>query len=377
MSYKNKKYCEKCKHNHIEGSLSYKQCFANKHNTRIVNRSVAAHDIRSEIPTVSLQDQYAEELKDAAYDEYRELYSSDDEFYSAFIEALEHNIVDEDGYVDLDKHRDIQMTMEMHGSYDFESAIAQNRRDNKEQYDGIGEVEEFLKEALYKDIDADENILNEFFERTDFGDESFSLAVGDANSSFEVWDVDENNQIIIDKEQADKWYKNGGLSSVKQQLEEFIKNESDPRNSLELYPDRVAERLHAGEKMYQKQAKIHATVAHGGETINTVLSDGTEETTNTAQAGDYIVTNPGGEQYVIKPDVFHSRYASTDHEGEYQATGKVIAMMNPTGKPISLQAPWGEMQYGGARSILAVPIDEPTKPYIIGREEFDETYGGL
>ena len=47
-------------------------------------------------------------------------------------------------------------------------------------------------------------------------------------------------------------------------------------------------------KTYVKFARIQATQAQGGEAIETVLADGTKETANIANAGDWIVTNPGG-----------------------------------------------------------------------------------
>lgn len=52
-------------------------------------------------------------------------------------------------------------------------------------------------------------------------------------------------------------------------------------------------------KNYAKFARIQAIEAVGGEVIETILADGTKETSNTANAGDWIVTNPGGEKYIV------------------------------------------------------------------------------
>ena len=132
--------------------------------------------------------------------------------------------------------------------------------------------------------------------------------------------------------------------------------------------------------IFEKSAVISAKVANGGEIIETFLADGTKETENTAEAGDMIVTNPGGERYIIKPDTFAKKYEQTDENGTYKAKGMVRALPNPTGKEIKIVAPWGEEQVGSSESLVVVGYD-PNNPneigddrYIIGKQEFDDTY---
>jgi hypothetical protein len=49
---------------------------------------------------------------------------------------------------------------------------------------------------------------------------------------------------------------------------------------------------------------VEARVATEREEITTTLVDGTVETVNTAEESDVVVTNPGGEKYVLKPEKF-------------------------------------------------------------------------
>jgi len=61
--------------------------------------------------------------------------------------------------------------------------------------------------------------------------------------------------------------------------------------------------LEGGEKgQFYKDACIEAHVAEAGGTVATL------EGTSAFEAGDYIVTNPGGDMYVIRADKFHLLY---------------------------------------------------------------------
>lgn len=111
----------------------------------------------------------------------------------------------------------------------------------------------------------------------------------------------------------------------------------------------------------------------------TVLADGTAETVNTCNEGDYIVTNQGGEQYVLASENFTKRYEPME-DGNYRAKGMCRAFPNPTGDDVSVTAPWGEEQHGGPDAMFAVAID-PGNPsevgndrYLIGADEFRSTY---
>lgn len=135
---------------------------------------------------------------------------------------------------------------------------------------------------------------------------------------------------------------------------------------------------------------VRAHVATEGEPVETILSDGTRETTNRARAGQIIIiTNPGGERYIYRaaePDIavvrvhFDQRHEETTEPGVYKPKGKIRTIPNDTGHPIEIMAPWGEPMYTGVGGKIAVPFD-PKKPdeismdrYFIGGKEFTDTY---
>lgn len=132
--------------------------------------------------------------------------------------------------------------------------------------------------------------------------------------------------------------------------------------------------------VYKKKGEVAAVIANGGEVIETILADGTKETTNTAEAGDFIVTNPGGERYIVKADTFNKRYEAKDgEEGVYSAKGYCKAIENPYQEDITMEASWGEQQTGDAYCMLADTYDPITgelggEPYIIEERAFQDTY---
>lgn len=132
--------------------------------------------------------------------------------------------------------------------------------------------------------------------------------------------------------------------------------------------------------VYVKKAMVEARQVTKREEVTTTLADGTQETVNVAEQGDVIVTNPGGEKYVLKMEKFVSRYEPTNQEGVFHAKGMARIVKNPTGRPIEVMAPWGEKQSGDADCMVATIFD-PEQPddisadrYIIGHQEFLDTY---
>ncbi len=158
-----------------------------------------------------------------------------------------------------------------------------------------------------------------------------------------------------------------------------ISNEPDKEDDLlDLTTPEMTAKL-AEAPIYRKNAIVEAQQVTEQTTVTTKLADGTEETVNTAEAGDYIVTNPSGEKYVLKPDNFAKRYEPME-DGKFRAKGMSRAFVNPTGGPISIMAPWGEVQKGGPDCMIATVYD-PEHPdeigsdrYIIGGDEFKQTF---
>lgn len=140
----------------------------------------------------------------------------------------------------------------------------------------------------------------------------------------------------------------------------------------------------ANARLYKKIGVVHARPAVAGEMIVTFIN-GIEETTNTANEGDVVVTGAAGEQYIIGGDKFRSRYtpiaSAEDINGNlaYQASGHCRAIRNPFGGPVEILASWGEAQYGDENCYFADACDAEgngdLEPYIIEGKAFEDTYG--
>ena len=127
---------------------------------------------------------------------------------------------------------------------------------------------------------------------------------------------------------------------------------------------------------YAKYARVQAVQAKGGEEIVTVLADGTKETKNVAKAGDYILTNPGGEQYIVGADKFAKKYEAATELGE--------GWFKPKGGPqqfrqmrydMTIIAPWGEEQVFKKGAYLNVT--DVNDLYGVAEQEFHDTYKSI
>jgi PGDYG protein len=133
-------------------------------------------------------------------------------------------------------------------------------------------------------------------------------------------------------------------------------------------------------RMYRKTGTVNIErVAESTSVVTTIINkNGTfTETTNVATPGSYIVTNPGGERYVLDKNTVKNRYEHIEND-VFAAKGLCKAVENPFKQPIKLMASWGEMQYGDSDCYIAVTCDEhgvtTSDPYLIDREAFERTY---
>ncbi|GAA3108520.1 hypothetical protein JOF29_001567 [Kribbella aluminosa] len=113
--------------------------------------------------------------------------------------------------------------------------------------------------------------------------------------------------------------------------------------------------------------------------LSTVLADGTRETDRVAPAGHWVVENPGGERYAVEPEKFEAGYEASGEPGVFSPKGRIRAVENPTGRPVRINAPWGEPQYGAVDCAFACTVGpdgslDLANPYIIGRAELQQTY---
>lgn len=134
----------------------------------------------------------------------------------------------------------------------------------------------------------------------------------------------------------------------------------------------------AGAPVYKKQGLVKARPATPGEEVRTTLQGGAEETVNRANDGDWVVTNPSGERYIIAEKKFLGRYEQTNEAGVYAAKGFCRAIPNPFGTPIEIMASWGSPQTGDERCLIADTCDASGKvdgePYLIDSNAFAVTY---
>ena len=113
---------------------------------------------------------------------------------------------------------------------------------------------------------------------------------------------------------------------------------------------------------YRKNGEFRATRVSVATPVETVLADGRKETRNVASPGDFVVTGPGGERYVVKPEVFAARYERKRGARDvYFAHGEIIAVPNPLGRAIRFRASWGEVQTGAPDCMIADMFDPATR----------------
>ncbi len=130
--------------------------------------------------------------------------------------------------------------------------------------------------------------------------------------------------------------------------------------------------------IFKKQGQVEARPAVPNEKIITTLATGSKETVNKANIGDWVVTNPSGEKYIISEKKFFSRYEKTPEGGVYAAKGFCKAISNPFNKPIEIIASWGSPQTGNEHCMIADTCDAQGncdgEPYLIDLDAFMSTY---
>lgn len=148
---------------------------------------------------------------------------------------------------------------------------------------------------------------------------------------------------------------------------------------LDLQSPEWTERL-ANAPIYAKNVRVRIRRANPGEQIVTSVSDGTEEAVNTAKQNDVVITNPGGEEYILAGKRAMAEYEPTEEEGTFKSKGMVRAVDNPTGKEVEIDAPWGSKEIDGEDCKIAAAFD-PAQPevlsenrYLIAGQEFRDTY---
>lgn len=146
--------------------------------------------------------------------------------------------------------------------------------------------------------------------------------------------------------------------------------------TIENLQEYVAEQLANGAKpkLYAKTARIQARPGKVGEEIVTKMKNGLEETRNIVQEGDMVVTNPDGEQYIIKKEVFEKKYEiDPANPKQFRPKGGAQEFITVT-EDIEFTAPWGEKMTILAGGVLNISGRDSGDIYGIQKEEFNQTY---
>ncbi len=123
-------------------------------------------------------------------------------------------------------------------------------------------------------------------------------------------------------------------------------------------------------KARKRPLTLEVQEAKGDENLTTEVN-GHVETTNTAKAGDFIVTGTQGEQYIIGAIKLHERY--TLSEDKTQATTKpVVITFEYATTDMQFEASWGEDMFMKAGD--AIVTENGKIGYGINRKAFEETY---
>ena len=122
---------------------------------------------------------------------------------------------------------------------------------------------------------------------------------------------------------------------------------------------------------FKKVGEIKANKALVETSVVTTI-DGEQETINTANVGDYIVTGAAGERYVLTADKLESRYK---HKGgdTYIATGGCYAVQYE-GASFTFKAPWGEDMICNSGDYICSTVTNGDDVYRIEQSVFNKTY---
>ncbi len=145
---------------------------------------------------------------------------------------------------------------------------------------------------------------------------------------------------------------------------------------IENMKEYVAEQLANGAEpeLYAKTARVQAHPGKPGEKIVTKMKNGLEETTNIVQEGDMVLTNPDGEQYIVKKETFEKKYEiDPENPKQFRPKGGAQEFITVT-EDIEFTAPWGEKMTILAGGALNISGRDSGDIYGIQKDEFNSTY---
>jgi hypothetical protein len=126
---------------------------------------------------------------------------------------------------------------------------------------------------------------------------------------------------------------------------------------------------------YRKTSTLDKSQVETAATKQEVVTviNGKEETRNTAEPGDKIITGVKGERYVIGQAKFGSLYEE-DPSNPARYISKNVILALPLSENTELTAPWGEKQRALKGGVVAQRVGSPSDVYLIDEGAFKATY---
>lgn len=131
------------------------------------------------------------------------------------------------------------------------------------------------------------------------------------------------------------------------------------------------DKLFENAPQYRKNAEVKARQIVGNvtEKVETAL----DATSSTATEGDWVVTNPGGEEYTVANDTFEGAYSAKEGEdGVFIALGVPVRVVK-VDENVVFTAPWGSDQGVLAGGYVVERTDNGER-YGIDEQAFADTY---
>lgn len=123
-----------------------------------------------------------------------------------------------------------------------------------------------------------------------------------------------------------------------------------------------------------KFARIHARQGNVGQVVDTILDQTTNIVKLDEKTGEpgWIVTNPGGEEYIVDDSTFKKKYEiDPENPSQYKPKGGPV-LSTPLNENVEFVAPWGEtMQVPVGGSLI---LSGPTDIYGVHPKAMEETY---
>lgn len=140
-------------------------------------------------------------------------------------------------------------------------------------------------------------------------------------------------------------------------------NQEREPQMVDLFSENIESSFNSTGKIYKRKIQpiLGAKKVTKTTEVKTCLPDGTLESIQDANPGDWIITGSEGEKFVFTDKKFQSLYKSDGKDGWIPRERKIVAILNPIGMPIRISAPWGTpekpaFQDGSEKAMLVAEI---------------------